>query len=211
MNQTLYDFNYYEGDGSNYKIAGGYRSIRMKISRFLVSRKAYSIISKYKSNGTSLDIGCAYGFFADFLSKKGFQAHGCDISDFAISVAKKEFPHVKAFRLDIDKEHIPGNETYDIITAFDVMEHCKNHDFISSNINKSLKRGGLFLIGVPDSDVVPPEKQGDSTHVTFLNIGQWIDIFESKGLNLLYKTFFPRPIRRIKPYWGTNLILFQKQ
>ena len=68
----------------------------------------------------------------------------------------------------------------------------------------------LELDSVPDSDVVPPEEQGDATHVSFLNVGEWVDLFSRNGLECIDNVFYPKPLKRIKPYWGTNLILFRK-
>jgi len=206
-----YDFSYYEGNFCNYGTYGGYTGKIMELSRFFVFRKSLSMIRKHKKGGKALDIGCAYGYLADFLSRKGFSVSGCDISDYALGVASRMFPHIDTFRGDIDNGVELPEQGFDLITAFEVLEHCRNLDEIAVKVRNSLKPGGLFLISVPDSDVVPPEEQGDDSHISFLNEQEWVDVFSRNGLECVDKTFFPRFLKKIKPYWGTNLILFRKR
>ena len=182
----------------------------MRMSRFLVFRKAVSMIKKHKKNGKALDIGCAYGFLADYLTQKGFPAMGCDISEYALNIASKMFPNIETFKADIDNGTILPKEEYDLITAFEILEHCKNFEEISAKVSDALISGGLFLISVPDSDIVPPEEQGDDTHVSFLNEQEWIETFSKNGMRCIEKSFYPWFLKKLKPYWGTNLILFQK-
>lgn len=210
-NDSVYGFSYYEGETCNYGAYGGYASKRMRLNRFFVFKKSLSMIRKHKRRGKALDMGCAYGYLADYLSKRGFPAEGCDISEYALGIASKLFPHISTFQADVDNgATLPENE-FDLITSFEMLEHCKNLDKIAENVTKSLKSGGLFLISVPDSDIVPPEKQGDDTHLSFLNVQEWIDVFTKNGIKCVESKFYPWFLRKIKPYWGTNLILFQKQ
>ncbi len=210
VDSSHYGLPYYEGKTCNYGSYGGYASKRMGLTRFAVFRKSYQMIRKYKKRGKALDIGCAYGYLANFLSIRGFETEGCDISDFALGMANKMFPHIRTFQADMDNGVVLPLEKYDLITSFEMLEHCKNVDRIARNVSSSLKSGGLFLISVPDSDIVPPENQGDDSHVTFLNTSGWIDMFSKHGLECVESTFFPKILLRIKPYWGTNLILFRK-
>lgn len=209
-NDSHYGFSYYEGSFCNYGGYGGYTGKIMKLSRFLVFRKALSMIRKHKKGGDALDIGCAYGYLADFLSRKGFPAMGCDISDYALGVASSMFPGIETFHADIDNGAVLPREKYDLITAFEILEHCRNLDKIAKKVNYSLRPGGLFLISVPDSDLVPPDEQGDDTHVSFLNTQEWINLFSKNGFRCIDRVFYPKFLKKIKPYWGTNLILFQK-
>jgi 2-polyprenyl-3-methyl-5-hydroxy-6-metoxy-1,4-benzoquinol methylase len=210
MAECAYDFSYYEGKSCNYGVYGGYSSRRMKLARFFVYQKAISMIKKRKADGQSLDIGCAYGYLANFMSRHGFSASGCDISEYALGVASHMFPHVKTFRVDVDNGAVLPKDSYDLITAFEVLEHCRNLDVIAGKVHEALRPGGLFLISVPDSEMVPPEKQGDRTHVSFLNAGQWAETFSRAGLECVENSYFPFFLKRVKPYWGTNLILFRK-
>jgi predicted TPR repeat methyltransferase len=210
MSASHYDFSYYEGKSCNYGFYGGYTSRIMQLSRFLVFRKALSMIRKHKRTGNALDVGCAYGYLADFLGRKGFSVTGCDISEYALDVASGMFPHLKTFQADIDNGVVLPEAEFDLVTAFEVLEHCRNLDTIAVKVAGSLRAGGLFLISVPDSEMVAPEDQGDPTHVSFLTADEWVSTFSRNGLECVDKTFFPGFLKRIKPYWGTNLILFRK-
>lgn len=210
-NCSSYDLSYYEGKFCNYGTYGGYTGKIMALGRFFVFRKSLSMIKKHKKNGNVLDIGCAYGYLANYMNRHGFHASGCDISEYALDVASRMFPNINTFHGDLDNGMKLPEKEYDVITAFEVLEHCKNLDKIASKIAESLKSEGLFLISVPDSDIIPPEEQGDDTHVSFLNTQEWINLFSERGLKCVNSVFYPGILKRIKPYWGTNLILFQKQ
>lgn len=47
-----------------------------------------------QNNEQLLDLGCGQGANVEFFNKIGFNAHGCDISDTDINVAKIRYPHI---------------------------------------------------------------------------------------------------------------------
>jgi 2-polyprenyl-3-methyl-5-hydroxy-6-metoxy-1,4-benzoquinol methylase len=210
-NDSQYGFSYYEGKVCNYGSYGGYTGRLLRLGRFLVFRKSMSMIRKYKKKGKALDIGCAYGYLTNYLNKHGFSTTGCDISEYALDIASRLFPDISTFKADIDNGVELEENNYDLITAFEVLEHCRNLDQIADKIEDSLKSEGLLLISVPDSELVPPEEQGDDTHVSFLSRDEWIDVFTKNSMECVNDVFYPGFLKKLKPYWGTNLILFRKK
>src|SRR5258708_22873897 len=68
---------------------------------------------------TALDAGCAMGFLVEALRDRGVDAHGFDISDFALSNAREDIkPYVwKASMVT------PLERDYDVIISIEVVEH----------------------------------------------------------------------------------------
>ncbi|MDP6670370.1 MAG: class I SAM-dependent methyltransferase [archaeon] len=104
-------------------------------------------ILEHKKGGKALDIGCALGHFLSFLPDS-FEKYGTDVSDFAVETVKKTLKNVKAVPGDISAEK-PFNEKFDLITAFDVLEHTLNLRSALQNINSMLKDDGLLVVAVP--------------------------------------------------------------
>jgi SAM-dependent methyltransferase len=205
-----YGYGYYEGDESNYGILGGYTSLPMRFCRFFVYRKAMSILRKQKREGRLLDVGCAYGFWADFSRKKGFGSSGCDVSGFAVSAARERFPHTDFLQADIENPLDFPSSHFDVVTAFDVLEHCKDIGSVLSELKRMLNDGGVLLVSVPDSDLFPKERDRDGTHIWHVNFEGWKGVFEKNGFVVAGSWVFPSLLKNIKPAWCVRFILLRK-
>lgn len=110
-------------------------------------QKEISEIKKYRSTGKLLDVGCALGSLLETAREYGFKAEGIDISDFAVKQCRKlGLPAIRAIITDIKKKN-----HYDIITAFEVIEHELNPVLTIKTIYKLLKKNGLLVMTVPNS------------------------------------------------------------
>ena len=206
-----YGYGYYEGDESNYGILGGYTSLPMRFCRFFVYRKAMSILTKHKQEGRLLDVGCAYGFWADFSRKRGFESSGCDVSEFAVSAAKERFPHIDFRQADIQKPLGFPSAAFDVVTAFDVLEHCKDIGLALSELKRVLNDNGVLLVSVPDSDLFSQERDRDGTHIWYMDSKGWNAVFEKNGFEVAGSWVFPRPLKGIRPRWCIRLTLLRKR
>src|SRR3972149_1827710 len=82
-------------------------------------RKKVEELKKYKLTGKLLDVGCALGVLLEITRKQRFDVEGIDISDFAVKQCHKLGLKVsQGIIIDIKKKNY-----YDIITAFEVVEH----------------------------------------------------------------------------------------
>ena len=97
-----------------------------------------------------LDLGCGGGNICGFLKQKfpSWKITGIDISEEAIIAAKQKFPKIEF--LQSSAEHIKKtNNSFDMITSFDTLEHFEKLDKVLNEVNRLLKPGGVFCIGVP--------------------------------------------------------------
>ena len=117
-----------------------------KISRFSVER--VNIIKAFKKNGKLLDFGCGVGLFLEhamkFYNSEGFEP----TINLANALSKKiSIPiHTSLKKLKTNY--------YDVVTAFDVIEHVKYPSHTFSEFNRVLKKGGILLIFTPNSDSI---------------------------------------------------------
>ncbi|WP_316507059.1 glycosyltransferase [Nitrosopumilus sp.] len=73
---------------------------------------------------TVLDVGCAKGFLVEKLRKRGIEAYGIDISEYAISQVDesiKDYCKVGSILEEFDRK-------YDLIICIEVVEHLYNDD-----------------------------------------------------------------------------------
>ena len=95
-----------------------------------------------------LEIGCGTGFVLQELSKnKNYILQGSELRLEGLKFAKSRLPDVEFFQLDA--KNIPFQDTYDVIGAFDTLEHIEEDELVIKNVYKALKQNGLFFITVP--------------------------------------------------------------
>jgi 2-polyprenyl-3-methyl-5-hydroxy-6-metoxy-1,4-benzoquinol methylase len=106
---------------------------------------------KYRKTGKILDIGCGTGLFLAEAQKRGWEVHGTEFTDKAIEICKKK--NIRMHQGKLDPAWFP-DETFDIITSFEVLEHINNPVEEVRNINKILRTGGLFYFTTPNFNAV---------------------------------------------------------
>lgn len=112
--------------------------------------KAYKLIKKIlKLNQKFLELGCADGSFASFISKKTkTEGWGIDISSAGIRMAKKLGINAQIHNLS---KPLPfKKEKFDLVVALEVIEHLLDTEFLLKEINKVLKRNGYVIISTPN-------------------------------------------------------------
>ena len=116
-------------------------------------QKRLDMLEKYyPEKGKLLDVGCAMGFFVEVAGENNWEAEGLDISDFCIQYMKEK--GLKA-HLTTLPEFECRNNSYDIITMWDYIEHspAPGKDFEKSY--QLLKPGGLLALITPDIESLP--------------------------------------------------------
>jgi len=120
--------------------------------RYCISRTAdrrLDMIEWHTSHrGRLLDVGCALGFFVEAASRRGWAAEGLDISEHATSYARE----VLGVEARTGTLHTAGYEpgTFDVITAWDVIEHVPDPVAELRYMRTLLREGGLLVLSTPD-------------------------------------------------------------
>jgi 2-polyprenyl-3-methyl-5-hydroxy-6-metoxy-1,4-benzoquinol methylase len=114
-------------------------------------------IKPFSSNGKLLDIGCSCGFFVEIALQNGYDGYGIEFSEIAISYAKPEIKkriiHGDINTLkQIESQGIIGEALFDIVTAFDIIEHTENSIDFLVKIRTIIKTDGLLVLTTPDID-----------------------------------------------------------
>ena len=117
-------------------------------------RTRYRIIlklfKKYNLQGKIIDIGCGDGTFLSLLPQnRGTQLYGLDISNEAITQAKKKSYISQLFLGDLTKKETLPQEKFDVVICSEVLEHIQDCSRAIRNISQLIKKGGKLLLSVP--------------------------------------------------------------
>jgi 2-polyprenyl-3-methyl-5-hydroxy-6-metoxy-1,4-benzoquinol methylase len=134
-----------------------------------------------------LDVGCGAGVMTHHLSRYG-TALGIDFSGPAIELARRLAPEA-AFRV-ASLEDL-GEERFDLITVFDVMEHiplAERPAFVAG-LAARLEGDGLVVASTPHPAFTLHKRATDEAHLQIIDeaveIGDVVEEAESAGLQLL--------------------------
>lgn len=96
-----------------------------------------------------LEGGFGKGQWVRFLTDKGFQITGVDLSRSAVEDFKRIFPHLDVTTGDIFNLNFPDS-SFDAYLSFGVIEHFENGpDLALSEARRVLKKNGYFCVSVP--------------------------------------------------------------
>jgi SAM-dependent methyltransferase len=100
-----------------------------------------------------LDIGCGLGAFLKRASERfpDWRLHGTDVEPSAISTTSRLVPRATVSRASA-AETPYSDDSFDIITAWDVIEHVPDLERVAVSISRMLKPNGLFVFVVPVYD-----------------------------------------------------------
>lgn len=94
-----------------------------------------------------LDLGCAGGFMAEALARKGARVRGLDPAEDAVAAARA---HAAAEGLSIDYgvgvgEALPyPDAAFDAVVCVDVLEHVRDLGQVLAEVRRVLRPGGVF-------------------------------------------------------------------
>lgn len=95
-----------------------------------------------------LDLGCAGGFMAEALAKRGAQVTGIDPASDAITAARQH-AQAEGLRIAYDVgvgEALPYDAAgFDAVVCVDVLEHVTDLQKVMFEVARVLRPGGLFL------------------------------------------------------------------
>jgi len=96
-----------------------------------------------------LEIGCGTGFMLSGIQEAfpGLSLAGGDLFKEGLTYASKRLPDASFFKMDARR--IPFEEEFDVIGAFDVIEHVDEDEEVLFQIFKAVKRGGGAIVTVP--------------------------------------------------------------
>lgn len=95
------------------------------------------------------EIGCGTGFVLKSLRKSSphLRLSGSEIFSDGLSLARSRLPDVELYQMDA--RQIPFEQEFDVIGAFDVLEHIVEDKIVLEEMFRATRPGGGILLTVP--------------------------------------------------------------
>jgi ubiquinone/menaquinone biosynthesis C-methylase UbiE len=111
----------------------------------------YAYAAKLAAQARVLDIGCGAGYGTAKLAQQAQSAIGIDVSAEAIAYANTHYPLANTTFLTGSATALPfPPESFDLITAFEVIEHLDNWHDLLTEARRLLHPNGSFLVSTPN-------------------------------------------------------------
>jgi 2-polyprenyl-3-methyl-5-hydroxy-6-metoxy-1,4-benzoquinol methylase len=117
-------------------------------ARRAAARQYYEILSKLRSGGSILDIGCSSGFFLIEARDRGWQTQGLEMSVDTAQVARDRFG-LDVVTGTLEETTFPAAR-FDVVTLWDVIEHLPDPLRTLSLVHGVLKDGGIVMFVTPN-------------------------------------------------------------
>ena len=132
-----------------------------------------------------IDVGFGNGAILTYAKKRGWRATGIEINDRLLETARSA-----GFLAFDNLQCLEDDGNYDLITAFDVLEHLSNDQITSmlAEVRRLLSDSGIFVARFPngDSPLGRIYQHADVTHVSTIGMGKVSYYCSSAGLKLDY-------------------------
>lgn len=125
--------------------------VRARDLKLLTFRQRAGQIRRFAGGGRLLDVGASCGYFVEAALESGFDASGIELSPVAVAAA----PSPVRGRLivgDVNRLRSDGVEPYDVVTAFDIIEHTLDPLQFLRDLKSVGRDGSLLVITTPDTD-----------------------------------------------------------
>jgi 2-polyprenyl-3-methyl-5-hydroxy-6-metoxy-1,4-benzoquinol methylase len=150
---------------------------------YLEDKNEYGYASRFiEESDLVLEIGCGRGAFSEKILSKKYV--GLEFSRRASELANAK--GIKVINESVELHSSQNTEKYDVVCAFQVLEHIANIDsFIASSLS-CLKIGGVIIFSVPSYDSFSRYVANFALDMPPHHLTRWTD----KALNNLTR-FFP--------------------
>ena len=124
-----------------------------------------TLVKHFPNAASLLEIGCGTGFVLSGIAtaNPGLLLVGSDLHQEALNYAQTRLPGVVL--LQMNAGNIPYVEEFDVICAFDVLEHVPQDDEVLKQIHQALKQGGGVMITVPQHPWLWSRTDDDARHL----------------------------------------------
>ena len=112
----------------------------------------FRTVTKIKTNGTLLDIGCGEGAFLKLFPKTVWRIWGVEINPHHAKKAQR-LSGAQIYTQPVERIKLRYS-FFDVVTLWHVLEHLTNPDMVLKKITRSIKSGGFLVIEVPQSQAL---------------------------------------------------------
>ncbi len=137
-----------------------------------------------------LEIGCGTGFVLSGIEKQfpSLSLSGSEIYSTALTCASTRTRNAQLFQMDARR--IPFADEFDVIGAFDVLEHIENDLEVLQQMHKAVRPGGGIIITVPQHKFLWSCQDEHACHVRRYSLSGLRQKAEEAGFHIVRTTSF---------------------
>lgn len=173
-------------------------------------RRFREVADRFKGDDLVLDVGCATGIFLDIMKENNCRGEGIEPSLWASGIARSKGYQVYQTSFN-DFYFNNKDKKYDVVTAWDVLEHLSSPRSFCEKAYDLLKSGGVLIVDSPDSGLWHAKLLGRfhwlviMMHIFYFDRKTAKKLFEQVGFTDVRVS----PSRMIMPL-GTVVVWFKK-
>lgn len=95
-----------------------------------------------------LDLGCGYGFYADYFRRSGAEVTAADGSRRMLDIASERYADTEFFEIDAEKPLPFEDSRFDLVFCNQVLMDVEDIDSVFRECFRVLKPGGIFYYGI---------------------------------------------------------------
>lgn len=137
-----------------------------------------------------LEIGCGTGYVLRGIAKAfpDLQICGSEIFISGLAHAAKRVPQAALFQMDA--RSIPFENEFDVIGAFDVLEHIVEDELVLKEMYQALRPGGGIILTVPQHPFLWSYSDELACHVRRYTVKDALKKVKMAGFNVVLSTSF---------------------
>jgi len=151
---------------------------------------AWSLKTYFPSAKSFMEVGCGTGFVISYIHSTFPQLSftGSEIFVAGLRFAKQRTKNVSL--LQMDARHVPFSEEFDVVGAFDVLEHIEEDEAVLAQLFRATKPGGGIIITVPQHKWLWSQVDDLSYHKRRYSRKQLVDRVKAAGFEVRKVTSF---------------------
>lgn len=137
-----------------------------------------------------LEIGCGTGYVLEGIGRTWPQTelHGSEYFEEGLAYARERLPSAQLRQLDATL--LDETDRYDIVGAFDVLEHIEQDQKVLHNLARAIRPGGSLVLTVPQHDWLWSQVDEYACHVRRYSRAELQDKVQKAGLQVSYVSSF---------------------
>jgi SAM-dependent methyltransferase len=137
-----------------------------------------------------LEVGCGTGYVLSGLAAAfpDMRLQGSELFVEGLPHAARRVP--RAQLMQMDARDIPYEGEFDLVGAFDVIEHIEDHEAVARSIHRALAPGGGVVMTVPQHPSLWSSTDDYACHVRRYRRGELEAVLQAAGFRILSTTSF---------------------
>lgn len=151
---------------------------------------AWALRRHFPSARSLLEIGCGTGNVLAAMAQAGglTRLAGSEAHAAGLALALRRAPQAELFQMDARR--IPFREEFDVVGAFDVIEHITEDDRVLAEMLAACRRGGGILVTVPQHAWLWSERDVFAGHQRRYGRAEILAKFAAAGFERAWTTSF---------------------